>query len=48
MSDNSWLQMQQNMVAINDVVKPETNNLHILITFQLSKGKYKTKVLQSR
>lgn len=37
-SDNSWLQMQQNMVAINDVVKPETNNLHILITFQLSKG----------
>lgn len=37
-SDNSWLEMQQHMVEINDVVKPEANNLHILITFQLSKG----------
>lgn len=37
-SDKSWVQMQQAMVDINDVVKPEVNNLHILITFQLSKG----------
>lgn len=37
-SDNSWIEMQQNMVEINDVVKPEANNLHILITFQLAKG----------
>ena len=36
--EQSWLQMQQNMVEINDVVKPESKNLHILITFQLSKG----------
>lgn len=37
-NEQSWLQMQQNMVEINDVVKPESKNLHILITFQLSKG----------
>lgn len=37
-SNNSWLEMQQNMVAINDVVKPEANNVHIMITFQLAKG----------
>jgi len=37
-SDNSWLQLQQNMVAINDVIKPEANNVHILLTFQLAKG----------
>lgn len=40
-SDNSWLEMQQNMVAINDIVKPEANNLHIMITFQLAKGSVK-------
>lgn len=40
-TDNSWLEMQQNMVAINDVVKPEANNLHIMITFQLAKGSVK-------
>ena len=40
-SDNSWLEMQQNMVEINDVIKPEANNLHIMITFQLAKGSVK-------
>lgn len=40
-SENSWLEMQQNMVEINDAIKPETNNVHILITFQLSKGSVK-------
>ena len=40
-TDNSWLEMQQNMVAINDVIKPEVNNLHIMITFQLAKGSIK-------
>jgi len=38
-SDNSWLEMMQNMVEIYDVVKPESKNLHITITFQLEKGK---------
>ena len=40
-SDKSWLQMQQSMVDINDVIKPEALNVHILITFQLSKGSIK-------
>jgi replicative DNA helicase len=40
-TDNSWLEMQQNMVLINDVIKPEANNLHIMITFQLAKGSVK-------
>ncbi len=40
-SENSWLQMQQSMVDINDVIKPESKNLHILITFQLAKGSVK-------
>ena len=40
-TDNSWLEMQQNMVAINDVIKPESKNLHIMITFQLAKGSVK-------
>lgn len=40
-TENSWLQMQQSMVEINDVVKPEALNLHILITFQLNKGSVK-------
>lgn len=37
-SEKSWLEMQQHMVEINDIVKPEVKNVHILITFQLSKG----------
>lgn len=37
-SANSWLELQQNMVAINDVIKQEALNVHILITFQLEKG----------
>lgn len=37
-NDNSWMAMQQSMVDINDVVKKEALNVHILVTFQLSKG----------
>lgn len=37
-SGNSWLEMQQAMVDIKDVVKTEALNVHILITFQLEKG----------
>lgn len=36
-----WLNMQQNMVKIYDVIKPEVLNLHIWITFQLSKSSAK-------
>ena len=37
-SANSWLEMQQAMVNIKDVIKSEALNVHILITFQLEKG----------
>ena len=37
-SANSWIEMQQAMVAIKDTVKAEALNVHILITFQLEKG----------
>lgn len=40
-SEASWFSMQQNMVEINDVIKPESKNVHIWITFQLSKGSSK-------
>ena len=36
-SDKSWMAMQQAMVDINDVVKPEGKNVHISVTFQLAK-----------
>ncbi len=37
-TSNSWLEMQQSMVSIKDVIKAEALNVHILITFQLEKG----------
>jgi len=40
-SSKSWQEMPQAMVDINDAVKPEVLNLHILITFQLNKGSAK-------
>jgi len=40
-STNTWLEMQQSMVDINDAVKPESKNVHILITVQLNKGSTK-------
>ena len=36
-----WFNLQQNMVEIYDVIKPESKNVHIWITFQLSKGSTK-------
>lgn len=37
-SDKEWVALQQNMVEINDLVKEENKNVHITITFQLSKS----------
>lgn len=37
-SQNFWMEMQQNMVEIKNAVKSESLNVHILITFQLEKG----------
>jgi len=36
-NEQMWLTMQQAMVDINDTIKPEAKNVHITITFQLSK-----------
>jgi len=40
-SDKSWLQLQQNMTSLNDVIKGEAKNLHLLATFQLNKASAK-------
>ena len=40
-SNAFWFNMQQNMVEIYDTIKPEAKNVHIEITFQLSKGSSK-------
>lgn len=36
--ENSWLQMQQNMVKLFNVIKKENKNCHVWITYQLSKS----------
>ena len=42
LNDNAfWLNMQNNMVKIHDVIKAENKNVHIWITFQLSKNSSK-------
>lgn len=40
-SEAMWLAMQQNMVKIYDTIKEESKNVHIWITFQLSKSSSK-------
>lgn len=43
MTDQAWLQLQQNMVKLYNVVKPSNKNCHVWITYQMSKtqkGKY--------
>jgi replicative DNA helicase len=40
-SEAAWFNMQQNMVKINDVIKPEEKNVHITVTFQLGKNSSK-------
>lgn len=40
-SDNQWFLMQQSMVAIADIIKPEAKNLAIVVTFQLDKASAK-------
>lgn len=36
-TENSWLQLQQNMVKLYNVIKPSENNLHVWVTYQLNK-----------
>lgn len=42
--DNSWLQLQQNMVKIYNAVKPSGLNVHLWVTYQLNKNQ-RTKYL---
>lgn len=37
-SDNSWLQLQQNMVKLYNVIKPTAKNCHVWVTYQLNKS----------
>lgn len=36
--DNSWLQLQQNMVKLYNTAKPTAKNVHIWVTYQLNKS----------
>lgn len=36
--NNSWLQLQQNMVKLYNVVKPIALNVHVWVTYQLNKS----------
>ena len=36
-SDISWLQLQQNMVKLYNVIKPSAKNVHVWVTYQLNK-----------
>lgn len=38
-TDQSWLQLQQNMVKLYNVIKPTSRNVHVWVTYQLSKSK---------
>lgn len=37
-NDNSWLQLQQNMVKLYNVIKPTAKNVHVWVTYQLNKS----------
>lgn len=43
--DNSWLQMQQNMVRLYNTIKESNLNVHVWVTTQLSKGKANSRFL---
>ena len=44
-NDNSWLQLQQNMVKLYNVIKPSNLNVHIWITAQMSKTNRRARYL---
>ena len=37
-TDNSWLQLQQNMVKLYNTAKPTAKNVHVWVTYQLNKS----------
>lgn len=44
-SGDDWALLEKNMVAIYDLVKPESKNVHIFITLQLKLGDIRTRYL---
>ncbi|MEX3625116.1 hypothetical protein [Viridibacillus arvi] len=41
----AWLQLQQNMVKLYDLIKPSNKNLHVWVTYQLGKSAMMTRYL---
>jgi hypothetical protein len=41
----AWLQLQQNMVHLYDLIKPSNRNLHVFVTYQLGKSAMLTRYL---
>lgn len=37
-SDLAWLQLQQNMVKLYNVIKPSSKNVHVWVTYQMNKS----------
>lgn len=44
-NDNSWLQLQQNMVKLYNVIKPSDLNVHVWITAQMTKTNRRARYL---
>lgn len=44
-NDNSWLQLQQNMVKLYNVIKPSNLNVHIWVTAQMTKTNRRSRYL---
>lgn len=41
----AWLQLQQNMVHLHDLIKPSNRNVHVYVTYQLGKSALLTRYL---
>lgn len=44
-NDNSWLQLQQNMVKLYNVIKPSNLNVHVWVTAQMTKTNRRARYL---
>ncbi|MGR5954349.1 hypothetical protein ACT7DP_30795 [Bacillus paranthracis] len=44
----AWLQLQQNMVKLYDVIKPSNKNVHVWVTYQLGKSAMLTRYLSQK
>ena len=44
-NDNSWLQLQQNMVKLYNVIKPSNLNVHVWVTAQMTKTNRRSRYL---